>query len=134
MAPAVATAEAGITSCLACCSALGTTALSATALSTTGGPNGARRPVRLAAGDCAGVLVDAVIVGNPGAVAAIGGACHSRVARVRETSEAGRCGRQRCKHGRIEEQAREHGTSSSGWASRNVSTLALQPQPQNGDQ
>ena len=122
VAPAVATAEAGITSCLACCSALSTSCC----------PNRARRPVRLAARDGTRILVDAIIVGNPGAVAAICGAlCHGRVARVRQTSEAGCCGSQRCKRDRIEAQAREHG-SSSGWASRNLSKdLALQPHHQN---
>ena len=83
VAPAVATAEAGIARCMACC--------------TTCRPNRARRPVRLAAGDCTGILVDAIIVGNPGAVAAVCRAlCHSRVARVRQASEAGCCGSQSC--------------------------------------
>ena len=92
MAPAVATGEAGITACLAC--------------SRIGATGCARASVGLSAGVRTGILVDAIVIGNPGAIAAACSAlCHSLVLRAKATrcccSQSGERG--------CDAQAQEHG-------------------------
>ena len=89
VAPSVATGEAGIAACLAC--------------RRIRGARCARASIGLAAGVRAGILVDAVIVGDPRAIAA-GGRCRL-VLGAQATRGCGRQGGQRgCKA-----QAKEHG-------------------------
>ena len=92
VAPAVATGEAGITACLAC-----------SRIRATGC---ARASVGLSAGVRTGILVDAIVIGNPGAIAAACSAlCHSLVLRAKATrcccSQSGERG--------CDAQAQEHG-------------------------
>ena len=92
MAPSVATGEAGITAGLAC--------------SRIGATGCARASVGLSAGVRTGILVDAVVIGNPGAIAAACSAlCHSLVLGAEATrcccSQGSKCG--------CEAQAQEHG-------------------------
>ena len=97
VAPAVATAKAGIAACLASCSTW-----------RTWRPSCARRSMRLAAGDCTGILVDAIIASKPGAVAAVSGALsRSPIGRVCQASQPGSCSSQGCKRD-CEAQACEH--------------------------
>ena len=79
--------------------------------------------MRLAAGDCTGILVDAIIAGNPGAVAAVCGARRSPMGGVRQASQAGVCSGQGCKRDRIETQACEHrALSGPEWVKKNLGT------------